>query len=267
MQYTREGKSQRQISAALGISRRTVKKYILLYDKQQALLANNRKSIKEQDTSCLRDYLSSPPKYNCPKRPKKALTIEVQQEIDYLLDLNATKRKEGLHKQVLKKCDILSYLQQKGYKIGYTTVCGYIKQKQKRNKEAFIRQKYAPATSCEFDWGEAKLLIAGKRKVLQLAVFTSSYSNYRFAYLYHRQDTLAFMDAHVKFFEHTAGVYHQMVYDNMRIVVARFIGKNEAAASKEPTQALCNLKAHYRFTHRFCNAGRGNEKGLRDPDM
>jgi len=48
-----------------------------------------------------------------------------------------------------------------------------------------------------------------------------------------------------------------MVYDNMRVAVAKFIGTNE----KEPTQALLQLRGHYQFTHRFCNAYRGNEKG------
>jgi hypothetical protein len=43
----------------------------------------------------------------------------------------------------------------------------------------------------------------------------------------------------------------------MRIAVAKFIGKHE----KEPTQALLDLRAHYQFTHRFCNAYKGNEKG------
>jgi hypothetical protein len=75
--------------------------------------------------------------------------------------------------------------------------------------------------------------------------------------MFYRQDTLAFMESHVKFFAHAGGVYHQMVYDNMRVAVARFAGRNE----KEPTQALANLKGHYQFHHRFCNSYRGNEKG------
>ena len=43
----------------------------------------------------------------------------------------------------------------------------------------------------------------------------------------------------------------------MRVAVAKFIGKHE----KEPTQALLQLKGHYQFSHRFCNAYSGNEKG------
>jgi len=107
------------------------------------------------------------------------------------------------------------------------------------------------------DWGEIKLNIAGSQIRFQLAVFTSAYSNYRFALIYRRQDTLSFMESHVSFFEHTGGVFHQMVYDNMRVAVAKFIGKHE----KEPTRALLQMKAHYQFGHRFCNAYSGNEKG------
>jgi transposase len=188
---------------------------------------------------------------------REGLTEEVAAQIDRLLEDNARKRRSGLHKQVLKKCDILTVLHQKGYRIGYTTVCNYISKKEQRSSEAFIRQRYQPGSVCEFDWGEVKLHIQGKRTVLQMAVFTSGYSNYRYACLFYRQDTLAFMESHVKFFAHAGGVYHQMVYDNMRVAVARFAGRNE----KEPTQALANLKGHYQFHHRFCNSYRGNEKG------
>jgi transposase len=155
------------------------------------------------------------------------LTEEVAAQIDRLLEDNARKRRSGLHKQVLKKCDILTVLHQKGYRIGYTTVCNYISKKEQRSSEAFIRQRYQPGSVCEFDWGEVKLHIQGKRTVLQMAVFTSGYSNYRYACLFYRQDTLAFMESHVKFFAHAGGVYHQMVYDNMRVAVARFAGRNE----------------------------------------
>jgi len=146
-----------------------------------------------------------------------------------------------------------------GYQIGYTTVCNYIREQEGKvsNKEAFIRQEYLPGTSCEFDWGEIKLTMAGQLVRLNLAVFTSAYSNYRYAAIYQRQDTLAFLESHVSFFSHTGGVYHQMVYDNMRVAVAKFVGPHE----KEPTQALLQLKGHYQFSHRFCNAYRGNEKG------
>ncbi len=92
---------------------------------------------------------------------------------------------------------------------------------------------------------------------MYLGVFTSAYSNYRFALLFERQNTLAFKEAHILYFEHLGGVYHQMVYDNMRVAVAQFVGKHE----KKPTAALVELSRWYQNEWRFCNIASGNEKG------
>ena len=252
LQYYRDGKTQRSISRELGISRLTVRKYL---NKEQLPACN-----KEEQERILSKSLTQPPGYDTSNRGKLRLTMEVQSAIDDLLKANKKKRCTGLHKQILKKIDILDELHSRGFQIGYTTVCNYIREREGKlsRKEAFIRQTYQPGSSCEFDWGEVKLNIAGKQQRFYLAVFTSSYSNYRYAFLYHRQDTLAFMESHVSFFKYTKGnIYKEMVYDNMRVAVSKFVGKHE----KEPTAALLQLKGHYHFSHRFCNFYRGNEKG------
>ena len=247
----REGLSQRQISRELGISRKTVSKYINQYN----LLLASGKTVSQALSVCF----SEPPAYNGNTRGKTRLTQEIQTAIDLLLEQNQKKRMSGLSKQQLKKIDILATLHSQGFDVGYTTVCNYIRGKENapREREAFIRQVYEPGSSCEFDWGEVKLTISGKQRKFQLAVFTSGYSNYRYSFLYQRQDTLAFMESHVAFFLFTGGVYREMVYDNMRVAVAKFIGRHE----KEPTKALLDLRGHYQFSHRFCNTYRGNEKG------
>lgn len=48
-----------------------------------------------------------------------------------------------------------------------------------------------------------------------------------------------------------------MVYDNMRVAVAAFVGKQE----KRPTSTLLRMADFYRFGYRFCNARAGWEKG------
>jgi len=224
----REGKSQRQISTELQINRRTVKRYLQDYDR---LVSTTKDTSTAQIT-----YLSTEPVYKNSNRGKVRLTNEVQQEIDLLLDENQKKKAQGLGKQLLKKHDILETLHENGIQIGYTSVCNYIRSKEqkKTQSEAFIRQQYLPGESCEFDWGEIKLYISGKLCRLYLAVFTSAYSNYRYAQVYQRQDSLALMESHVSFFSFIDGVYHNMVYDNMRVAVARFVGPHE----KEPTRAL-----------------------------
>lgn len=247
----REGKSQRAISRDLGISRKTVCKYLKEYDTS--------KSESPSKELPYTDCVSSTPKYKTPSRENSRLSAAIKEQIDTFLTDNAKKRSTGLSKQQLKKIDIYGYLKGQGHTIGYTTVCNYIRLKEKGGNapEAFIRQFYEPGSSCEFDWGEVKLVIDGKLTRFQLAVFTSSFSNYRYAQLYNKQDTMAFMESHVRFFSHTKGSFKEMVYDNMRVAVSKFVGKYH----KEPTQALLNLRSHYLFSHRFCNARRGNEKG------
>jgi len=249
----REGESQRQISRELGISRKTVKKYISEYegllreggDKHKAMEAClTRKPVYRQEAV----------------RSKRRLTKEVEELIEGVLEENCKRVTGGLQKQVLKKRDILELVLRSGYQIGYTTVCNYIREKEgqeKRSKEIYIRQEYKPGESCEFDWGEVRLVIAGKSVRSYMCVFTSAYSNYRYADLNMREDTLSFEQDHVDFFTHAGGSWKEMLYDNTRVVVSRFVGRKE----KEPTEALLRLRGHYHFTHRFCNAGRGNEKG------
>ena len=248
----RDGDSYRKISRELEINRKTIKKCIEDYEHLQ-------KGLVDPETA-LPIFLSNPPTYCVGRRSKVRLTQEVRSVIDGLLEKNISKMQHGMRKQILKKIDILQLLQDQGFAVGYTTVCNYIREKQGKSatiQEAFIRQQYQPGSACEFDWGEIKLSIEGQVCRFYIAVFTSAYSNYRYAVIYRRQDTLSFMESHVLFFKHTGGVYHQMVYDNMRVAIARFIGKHE----KEPTQALLQMKGHYQFDHRFCNACSGNEKG------
>jgi transposase len=251
IRYYREGKSQRQIARDLHLSRKTIKRYIEGYEET----VRTNKDFREAQSI----YLTTPPAYKNYPRSKLKLTREVEGIIDELLSLNAQKKSQGLRKQMLKKKDILEELHRQGQSVGYTTVCNYIRMKESSHsrKESYIRQIYSPGDICEFDWGEIKLHIGDCQMRLHLAVFTSAYSNYRYGFIYNRQDTLSFMDSHVRFFDEVGGVFHQMVYDNMRVAVAQFIGPHE----KEPTVSLLQLRGHYGFSHRFCNAYRGNEKG------
>lgn len=217
----RQGQSQRQIAKELHVSRRTVKKYIEAYE--EAIGASDNQETAHAT------YLSHTPSYTSGTRSKVKLTAEVQQVIDGFLEQNKLKLQQGLRKQLLKKRDILEALQKEGFDVGYTTVCNYIRSKGQSQspKEAFIRQVYEPGAVCEFDWGEIKLNLSGKLTRLQLAVFTSAYGNYRYAFIYNRQNTLSFMESHVRFFEQVGGVHSEMVYDNMRVAVAKFIGPHE----------------------------------------
>ena len=113
----REGKSQRQISRDLGISRKTVKKYL---DEHLS-----------KELSTYSGNLCVPPKYGTPNRGLRRLSDSIKKQIDALLSDNAKKRAIGMYKQQLKKIDIYGYLKDQGHTIGYTTVCNYIRSKEK----------------------------------------------------------------------------------------------------------------------------------------
>ena len=246
--YYREGESKKSIAERLNISRKTVRKYIL---EHEALFG------KENAKESINKGVSSKPTYKSKARTKRKLTKEIAEEINKCLSENKKKRNNGFHKQQMKKIDIFEYLLEKQYKIGYTSVCNYVRHAENTGKESFIKQKYSPGIITEFDWGEVKLYINGKVQKLNIAVFTSAYSNHRWAKLFYRQDTLAFSQSHIDYFSQLQGVYKQVVYDNMRVAVRKFVGHN----IKEPTEALLELSNYYKFDFRFCNVRKGNEKG------
>ncbi len=239
--------SIRAVSRELGMSRKTVKAYV-----------NEYVAARAKGDEVLAAYLRSEPRYKTPLREKTALTQPVRELIDSYLAANDEKRRRGDRKLCMKATDMHAALRAFGYEVSYPSVCNYIHSRRTADapaQECFIRQVYQPGMDCEFDWGEFYLTIGGRRTKVYTAVFTLAYSNHRMAYLFLHQDTQAFLESHRRYFHDMGGVPHRMVYDNMRVAVASFVG------GKHPTDALIRLEACYGFTHRFCNARSGNEKG------
>lgn len=250
-----DGVSNREIAAVMHMSKDTVNKYVHEYDeKKKELLKLN----PTQDPGEIIQAIVEKPKYDTSNRKPYKASREVIDLINECIRLNDEKRITGRSKQIMLKKDIYQYLIEKGYSLSYSTVKRLIDAEEKRHYEAFIKQEYNPGEICEFDWGTVKLNInhAGY-EAYQMAVFTPSFSNYRFALLFKSQDTAAFQEAHAEFFTHCKGCYKTMVYDNMRVAVRKFVGFTE----KEPTDALMQLSLYYGFKFRFCNIARGNEKG------
>jgi hypothetical protein len=168
---------------------------------------------------------------------------------------NEEKRNKGQRKQQKKPTDIFEAMETEGMDISYSTVLRVIRGLEQHPKETYIKAIYELGDVCEFDWGEAKLTIGGILRTFQMAVFATGYGNYRYAYLFTKQKTECFQEAHARFFEHVSGVHQTMVYDNMKVAVKSFVG-----TEKEPTEGLLQLSIYYGFQFRFCNVRSGNEK-------
>lgn len=218
--YRVQGLGKNEITRIMGNSFHTVDKVIKSYE---AALAS------EQRDEALNTLLCVAPHYDTSKRRERVVTDEVAALIAGFLHDNEIKRSTGLKKQCMRKTDIHAQLVKMGFKVAYSTVCQYIRRKERKEnedkpQEAYIRQYYNPGQICEFDWGEVHLLIRGERRRFYLAVFTLAHSNGRYAYLFSHQNALAFMESHRNFFREVKGVPSVMVYDNMRVAVKSFVG-------------------------------------------
>jgi len=184
MKYFRENKSQRAIARELGISRTTVQKYIKDFKTKHEKLMELKqdKDGNKIKILALIEEMASKPKYDTSSRTRVKLTEEIINEIDKLIAKNEKNKLLGRHKQLMKKIDIHEYLVEKGYDIGYTTVCNYIRENYEK-KEAYIRQQYDLGETLEFDWGDVKLTIAGKATTLNMGLFTTAKGPYHYARL------------------------------------------------------------------------------------
>lgn len=251
LRYYWEGQSFRKISQETGRSRQTVKKYIMQYE------AARKKLGQGSDSPELISEIVSPPEYNSSNRKLRLMTPELEQSIIKYLEANEEKRQKGQHKQQMKKIDIHEALLAEGHRVSYSTLCEWLQRIEPSVKEAFVRQRYNPGEITEFDWGHVKLFINGQLRTLSMAVFTSAYSNYRYAVVLPKEDMACFIESHVRYIKHIGGVYRRFVYDNLATAVKRFVGRDE----RQLTDGFMQLSMYYCFNWRFCNVAKGNEKG------
>lgn len=239
--------SQRSIARSMKISRNTVKKYIKDFEKSRNEDVRNLP---------IPENIMNVPIYKPRISPKRALTKEIQEKLqEYILE-NKWKEQHYMAKQKMKMIDMHEALLDAGYNISYTTVRNYVNTETAKEKEVFIRKHCEPGKEVQFDWGEVKLEIKGTIKKYSLAVFTLPYSNYRFARLFESESQICVLDVHTKLIEHLNFIPEVFTYDNMRTVVANFIGNEKII-----TDSMKQLSEYYQFRIRLCGVRKGNEKG------
>lgn len=247
------GHSNRQVAKMLGINRKTVAKYWNQYIKAKAELENPDLDIRETQAKLVEE-----PKYNSNNRGRVKYTFEIDQRLHEILKSETIKDKLlGIHRQQLTKKQIHEKLVGEGYDISYCTINIEINKIRKKSAECFIRQDYDFGDRLEYDFGEVKLHIAGRTGTYHMAVMSSPGGDFRWAYLYTNQKKDVFLDSHVEFFEMVGGVYKEVVYDNMKNVVSRFIGRNE----RELNEDLVKLSIYYGYKVNVTNCFKPNEKG------
>ena len=168
-----------------------------------------------------------------------------------------TRRLGVRHKQKLTNLQIHEQLVSQGHDVGRVTINNAIARLRKKLKEVYIRQHYDYGDRLEYDFGEVTLDCGKGLRTYHMAVFSSPASNFMWAYLYTNQKQAVFQDSHVRFFEMMGGVWREVVYDNMKNVVHKFIGRNE----KELNRELIQMAMYYGFAPNVTNCFKANEKG------
>lgn len=252
----RRGLSNRETAKRLGIDRKTVAKYWNEYNERlkELNLTDSHTDIRELQAQIVKE-----PQYDVSSRGPMKYTEEIDALVETILEEEKEKSKKlGRHKQKRTLKQMHELVASHGHDIAYSTLSKYIKIKTDTRKEAYIRQEYEYGDRVEYDFGEVKLEINGVVSIYYMAVFGAPASKFRWAYLYPNQKKEVFMDSHVRFFEKMGGVYKEVVYDNMRNVVTKFIGKNK----KELNEDLVNMSLYYGFEINVTNCFSGNEKGF-----
>lgn len=252
------GESNRKIAKSLGLNRKTVNKYINEYIKAASALTTHTGNVDPERVRSAAEQITAAPAYKPRKHTPRKWNEEMDSFLDKILAEEEDKRKFlRTSKQQLTYVQIHQSMLDQGFDIGLTTVSNKIKEKRTKTKEAFIAQTYSYGQRFEYDFGEVRLSIKGEFTKLYIAVMCAPASDYRFAILYDNQKFDVFLDSQVKFFEHVKGCFEEGVYDNMRNVVSKFIGRSE----KEINEKLLTFAAYYGFKVNVTNCFSGNEKG------
>lgn len=249
------GKTEREIKAELNVDRKTIRRY---WHRYRELVNQLEETTDEFEIAQIQAKIQSLSKYDSTSRKNRTLTPELYKDLNNILEFESQKEKKlGPNKQQLTAVQIHQLLVEKGHKISYSTLANELKKINRTGKECFILQNYKYGDRLEYDFGEVKLIIGGLKVKFYMAVFSSPASDFRWCYLYDNSKKDVFLESHVKFFKMINGVWREVVYDNMRNVVSKFLGKNE----KELNKDLITLANYYGFSINVTNVFRGNEKG------
>lgn len=250
-----QGYSNRKVEKMLKINRKTIAKYWNEYQTNIEKLNNTKDDLEIKE---IQEKIVAKPKYNSKNRVKRKITPEFITALKNILNEELEKEKIlGTNKQALTKLQIYELLKKQGFDVSYSSVANEIAKIKNSGKECFIRQDYEFGDRLEYDFGEVKLVINGITRKYYIAVLSSPAGNFRWCYLYDNCKKEIFLDSHVRFFKMLGGVYKEIVYDNMRNVVTKFIGKNK----KELNEDLVKMSIYYGFEINVTNAFSGNEKG------
>ncbi|RLA63085.1 MAG: IS21 family transposase, partial [Epsilonproteobacteria bacterium] len=223
IQLRNKGKSQQEIANAIGVSRRSVIRYL----KDGHIPQYSRKTKSNRIDPMLEFY----------DEVKAKLELEPKLPLNELYEFISLKGYQGSERTLRRKTrDLRISL---------------------RNNEVFFQRKVNPGEIMEGDFTEFYITIGGIRRKIYLWVTSLPYSNSYWATPYYHCSFEAFADGSVQSFNEFSGIAKKYRLDNLSPAVAKILsGKDRVVTTR-----YAQFQKHYEFEQDFCNPGKGNEKG------
>lgn len=225
-----EGRSIKQISRDLSISRNTVRKVI------RGGATEHSYDREEQPLPKLGSYTN---------------------RLDELLEENIHRPK----RRRMTAQHMFEILQGEGYQGAYDSVQRYAKKwREERGREpdqCYIPLRFDPGDAYQFDWSHEKAILGGIPQTVKVAHFRLCHSRMFFVVAYPRESQEMVFDAHNKAFAFFQGTCKRGIYDNLKTAVDKILRGKERQFNRKFVQ-LCS---HYLVEPVACTPGAGWEKG------
>jgi transposase len=147
--------------------------------------------------------------------------------------------------------------------IGESTVRRYVAEVRRRHPmvlaEVMVPQWHPLGAEAEVDFGRVHAVVGGVETDAWMFVMRLSASGRGFHRVYRNEAQQAFLDGHVRAFEHFGGVPARVRYDNLKPAVVRVLRGRD----RDESERFVALRSHYGFDSFFCRPGRdgAHEKG------
>lgn len=198
--------------------------------------------------------MQKPPKYRFAKpRPKPVIG-----QIKAIVEQWVEEDKDRPVKQRHTGCRVYERLvEEHGYQgseSGIRRLLGHLRFKE---KETFVPLEFTPGSNAQWDWCEATVVIADVKTLAQVFLMRLGNSRMPFVMAFPHQRQEALFEGMSQAFTSWEGVPRSITFDNLKAAVFKVL----EGRSRIEQNNFINFRSHYLFESRFCNPGRGNEKG------
>lgn len=204
LRYLQQGQSERDIQAALGIGRRTIRKY-KRWAEQQGLLTEPLPSPAEIDAR-LQPSQSPPPQTTSSVEPYRAIVIDL--------------RKRKVEVQAIRQ----HLHDDHGYRGSYASVWRFVQALEAHEPNATVRVEVKPGEEAQVDFGSVGCMYDPVEQRVRRAwafVMTLSHSRHHYTEFVFDQTSTTWLELHRRGFEFFGGVPERVKLDNLKAAIVK----------------------------------------------